>query len=211
MVDVRTPPRPPGAAPPRRSRWHWSTIPLLVAIAAGLAVLAYLFATADDEPSSSGPLTTASSAPVVTTTTVDPQAEDKAAILAAYRQSHDAVIAVASDPNGLPTDPRLEQHKIGNALLAAQVSIDRLRKAGHVVQGTMEANPVVVEVVGEEAVVEDCGIDRLSVVEVSTGRVVTPADPAPKGGLARATYKRIKGVWMQNSFKDLKQECVPGR
>lgn len=212
MVDVRNPPRPPGAAPPRRSRWHWSTIPLLVAISAGLAALAYLFATADDEPSSSGPLPTATTAPQPTTpTTVDPLAATEAAVLDAYRQSHDAVIAVASDPNGLPTDPRLEQHKIGNALLAAQVSIDRLRKAGHVVQGTMEAHPVVVDASGEEAVVEDCGIDRLSVVEVSTGKVVTPADPAPKGVLARATYKRINGVWMQNSFKDLKQECVPSR
>ena len=209
MVDVRTPPRPPGAAPPRRSRWHWSTIPLLVAIAAGLAVLAYLFATADDEPSS-GPRPTATTTPSPTMpTTVDPQAATKAAILDAYRQSYDAVIAVGSDPNGQPTDPRLEQHAIGNALLASQASIDRLRKAGHVLQGTIELHPEVVELTVDSAVVEDCSVDRLSIVNAATGEVVTPADPSPEGGRARATYKLLNGVWMQNSFRDLKQPCVP--
>ena len=210
MVDVRTPPRPPGAAPPRRSRWHWSTIPLLVAITAGLATLAYLFAIADDEPSSNGPLTTATTAPGATTpTTFDPQAATKAAILDAYRQSYDAVIAVGSDPNGQPTDARLEQHAIGNALLASQASIDRLRKAGHVLQGTIELHPEVVELTADSAVVEDCSVDRLSIVNGATGEVVTPADPSPEGGRARATYRLLNGVWMQNSFRDLKQPCVP--
>lgn len=133
----------------------------------------------------------------------------KAAILDAYRQSFNAVIAVGSDPNGKPSDPRLEEHTVGNALLASQVSIDRLRKAGHVLQGSIELHPVVVELTADTAVVEACDIDRVGVVNATTGEVVTPVDAQPTGGLARATYKLLNGAWMQNGFKDLKQPCVP--
>ena len=207
MFDVRTPPRPPGAAPPRRSRWHWSTIPLLVAIAAGLAALAYLFATADDESSSSGPVTTVSSGPVVTTTTVDLQAEAKAAILEAHRVATAAFVAVGSDPNARPDDPRLEQHKIGAALLASQASIDRLRKAGQVFRGAVEVHPTVIELSSDTATVEDCAVDRVSIVDVATGLVIEPEVAAPSA--AQVSFKLVDGVWKQNAFVDLKRSCTP--
>lgn len=211
MVDlVQTPPRAPSAPPPRPRRSRGPVIALLVLIVGALAAIGVLVTVQDDGPSSTGPLPTGTSGPGVTgATTIDPQAAVKTAILDAYRQSTDAFVAVASDPNGKPTDPRLEEHKVGNALLASQVTIDRLRKAGHVFRGTIEVNPVVVELTADTAVVQDCGLDRVGVFNATTGEVVTPVDSPPRPNLARATYKLINGVWMQNGFKDLKQQCAP--
>lgn len=210
MVDVQSPPVPPGPTPrPGQRRSRSMVAGLVLVIVGGLVAIGVLLSVEDDGPSTGGPLGTGTVPVPTSPSTVDPQAATKAAILDAYRSSHDAVLAVASDPNGQPTDPRLEEHKIGNALLAAQASIDRLRKAGHVVQGTMEVHPVVVEVAADTAVVEDCGIDRLSILNAATGEVVTAPAADSKGMRARATYKLIDGRWMQNSFRDLKQECVP--
>lgn len=142
-------------------------------------------------------------------TAVDPQATTKAAILDAYRQSYDAFVAITNDPAGSPDDPRLAEHKIGNALLASQLSIIRLRKAGQVSTGNVQVHPSVVELTADTAVVADCGIDGLSVVDARTGEVVTPAGPPDVGSAATATYRRIDGVWMQNTFKDEKRSCVP--
>jgi len=212
MVDVvQGPPQPPGPPAPRRSwarRPRGLTVALVAVVVAGLAAIGVLVAISDDEPTSTAPLATGTSAPALTTpSTIDPQAAVRAEILAAYRQAFDAFVAVASDPNGQPTDARLEERKIGNALLASQVSIDRLRKAGNIYRGGIELHPVVVELTADTAVVEDCGIDHVEVVNATTGEVVTPADPEP--AKARATYQLINGVWMQNGFKQLDLPCVP--
>ena len=211
MADLRTAPRPSDTPPPppyRRS--HGPLIALVVLLVIGTAAAVFLVATAgdDDAPRQSlgapGKPTTS-----VPPTTLDPDAATKAEIEAAYRQAYDVFVAVASDPNGQPDDPRLKEHKVGNALLAAQVSIQRLRNAGHVFQGHIEVHPSVVELRPDSAVLQDCAIDRLSVVDHQTGEVVMPSGP-PEGSLATATYRLIDGVWMQNGFTDEKRSCVPG-
>jgi hypothetical protein len=127
--------------PPRRSRTTLLVVVFtLVALAAAAVVVVNL--TKDDD----GRVATATNrqeAPAASTptTAADPQAATKAAIVAAYRQSFDAFVAVASDPNGSPDDPRLSQHKIGNALLASQISIKRLRDAGQISAGRVEVHP----------------------------------------------------------------------
>ena len=210
MVDVQSPPMPPGPTPrPGQRRSRPLVAALVLVIVGGLVAIGLLVAVEDDGASTGGPLGTGTVPRPTTPSTVDPQAATKAAILDAYRKSTEAFVAVASDPNGKPTDPRLEEHKIGNALLASQVTIDRLRKAGHVYRGTIELHPDVVELTAETAVVQDCGVDRVGVFDATTGEVVTPAADPPMPSLARATYKLINGVWMQNGFKDLKQQCVP--
>ncbi|HEV2809441.1 MAG TPA: hypothetical protein VGV93_03465 [Acidimicrobiales bacterium] len=209
MVDLRTapppqpPPRPP--SPYRRSRGRF--IGLLVLAAVGVAAIVFLVVNAGDEapPSEFVTRPTPTTAPP---TTVDPEAATKAEIEAAYRQSFEVFVAVASDPNGQADDPRLKEYKVGNALLAAQVSIQRLRNAGHVFHGHIEVNPTVVELGPDSAVVQDCGVDLLSVVDHQTGEVVIPPGP-PEGNLATATYRLVDGVWMQNGFTDEKRPCVP--
>ncbi len=151
----------------------------------------------------------AQSAPAAPTTAVDPQAATKAAILDAYRQSFAEFVAVASDPNAGPDDPRLSRHKIGNALTGSRVTIIRLRKAGQVDRGTVEVHPTVTELTGDSAVVSDCGIDLTSVVDARTGDVVTPPGPPNVGSEGTATFRLINGAWMENTFKDEKRTCVP--
>lgn len=206
-MNIRTAPNTavfPGD-PPRRSRTTIVLVGLVVLALAATAVVVFNLTRGDTTAATKAAAGPAPSAP---TTVFDPQAATKAAIVDAYRQSFDAFVAIASDPSGSPEDPRLAQHKIGNALLASQISIAQLRKAGQVDQGTVEVHPSVVELTGDTAVVTDCAIGDLAVVEVATGRVVTPAGP-PVGAASTATYRLIRGVWMQDTFKDEKRSCVP--
>ena len=198
--------------PPRRSRLTLLVVAMAVlAIAAAAVVIVNL--TGDDQgdvtAGSQGAVgASATTAAPTPTTAADPQAATRAAIVDAYRQSFDAFVAIASDPKGSPDDPRLSRHKIGNALLASQITIQRLRNAGQVYVGRAELHPTVVELTADTAVVADCSLDQFATVEVATGRVVEPAGPATPSA-ATATYRLINGVWMQNSFKDEKRSCVP--
>jgi hypothetical protein len=211
MADLRTTPRPadaPALPPYRRSRGPF--IALLVLLAVGVATVVFLLVTAgdDDVPSQSvGTPATPTTPPPPTT--LDPDAATRAEIEDAYRQSRDAFVAVASDPNARLDDPRLAKHKKGTALAAAQLSIRKLRSDGHVLQVIrLESNPRVVELGPDTAVVEDCGIDVSAIVDHETGEVVVPAGP-PEPQLNRATYELFQGVWMQNSFKAAQGPCAP--
>lgn len=196
---------------PRRSRL---TMLLVVLIAVSLAAAAVVVVnlTRDTGTGSATRASEGSASPppsATPTTVADPQAATKAAILDAYRQSFDAFVAIASDPAGSADDPRLSQHKIGNALAASQLTIIKLRRDGHVYRGTVEVHPTVTELTADTAVVTDCGIDTVSVVNARTGEVVTPAGPPNVGSAGTATYRLVGGVWKQNSFMDEKRSCVP--
>ncbi len=208
MVDLRTRPNPPPPSPYRRSRGP--LIALVVLAVIGVGVVVFLVANSDDEAPPAELATTPSAVPTTgPATTLDPDAATKAEIIEAYRQSYDAFVAVASDPSGDPEDPRLEEHKVGNALLATQLGIRKLRDDGHVLVVTQnERNPRVVELGPDTAVVEDCGIDVSGVADAETGEIVVPAGPA-EGRLVRSTYRVVDGVWKQNSFKATEQACVP--
>ena len=195
--------------PGRRSRVTVLLVGLAVLIvAAGAVVAVNLTSDTNSVNTTAGQPQASAPAPTAPTTPADPQAATKAAILDAYRQSYDAFVGVGRDPNGSPDDPRLSQHKTGNALLASQISIQRFRNAGHVYVGCVQVHPTVVELTANTAVVADCAIGDLAVVEVATGRVVRPAGP-PTGQAAIATYRLINGKWMQNTFTDEKRSCVP--
>ena len=210
MVDLRTahppqpPPRPP--SPYRRSRGRF--IGLLVLLAVGVGAVVFLVVNAGDDapPSEFVTSPTPTTAPP---TTLDPEAATKAEIEEAYRQSWDAFVAVASDPNGQMEDPRLSQRMRGTALAAAQLAVRKYRADGHVLKvRELELNPSVVELGPDTAVVKDCLIDVSSLVDPRTGEVIEPAGP-PEPKVAVATYELFRGVWMQNSFKSTGETCVP--
>ncbi len=142
------------------------------------------------------------------TTTLDPEEATKAEIAEAYRQSFEAFVAVASDPNGQLDDPRLSERMSGTALVAAQLGIRKLRADGHVLKvNQLEMNPRVVELGPDTAVVEDCGIDVSGVFDQRTGEVIEPPGPA-EPEVATATYELVDGVWMQTSFTNEERPCV---
>lgn len=210
-MNLRTSSTPTVVLPGDQRRRNRTTVLLvvlitLVLIAAAVVVVNLTRDTDAGSVTRGGPSPSPSVAP---TAPADPQAATKAAILDAHRKSTDAFVAIASDPSGSPDDPRLSQHKTGNALAASQVTIIRLRQAGHVDRGTVEVHPKVIELTGDTAVVADCSFDRVWVVDARTGEVVTPAGPTDVGAAATATYRLIDGVWKQNTFKDEKRSCVP--
>ncbi|MDQ6950018.1 MAG: hypothetical protein M3256_28185, partial [Actinomycetota bacterium] len=166
-MNIRTAPTVvlPGDAP-RRNR---TTIVLVVLVLLCLAAAAVVVVNLTRGDSSAATKVTGNPAPVPSggapTTVFDSQAAIKAAIADAYRQSFESFVAVASDPAGSPDDPRLSQHTIGNALLASETTIKRLRNAGHVYRGAVQVHPSVTELTGDAAVVTDCGLDTVSVVD----------------------------------------------
>jgi hypothetical protein len=208
MVDIRTRSNPPPPSPYRRSRGP--LIALVVLAVIGVGAVVFLVANAGNEAPPAELATTPSGLPTTgPTTTLDPDAATKAEIIEAYRQSWDAFVAVASDPNGDPEDPRLEKHTVGNALLASQLTLRKWRDDGHVLEVTaLDLNPAVVELGPETAVLEDCLIDVSALVDNGSGEIVEPAGP-PAAELARATFRLIDGVWMQNGFKDAQGSCAP--
>ena len=210
MADLRTPTRPSHSPPPYR-RTKGPLIALVILGVIGSAAVAVIVANALDEPErvELGTEPSEPATPAASSTTVDPQAATKAEIIAIYRKAWEAYVAVASDPNGQPEDPRLGEHTVGNALLASQLSIRKWRAEGHVLDvERLELHPEVVELGRDTAVIEDCSIDVSGLVDAETGEVVTSSGP-PEATLSTATFRLVDGVWMQNGFTDRKQTCVP--
>jgi len=159
-----------------------------------------------DDSANNVQTTPTSAAPV--TPAPDPEAATRAAVLDGYQKAFDAFIAVASDPNARFDDLRLAETSMGDALLAKQAGIVRLRTDGLVFTGAVEMHPTVLEVGGGVATVEDCSIDRTATVELATGRVLSP--PGTEGGLATAELRvDALGVWKVNEFNDEGRSCVP--
>jgi hypothetical protein len=210
MADLRTTPRPsdtPALPPYRRSRGPF--IALLVLLAVGVAALVYLVVTAgdDDVPGQSVGMPATSTTPPPPTT-LDPEAATKAEIEDAYRQSWNAFVAVASDPNGQLEDPRLMRHTKGPALAAAQLAVRKYRAEGHVLRiDRLELHPRVVALGPDTARVEDCNIDVSALVDQDTGEVVVPAGP-PEATMVIADFELVDGRWMQSTFTDTKQPCA---
>ena len=194
----------PGSPRGRRSsRWIVLAVVVVLVVVAAAAALVW----PDDQVSQQvGPAPTTSA--VATTVAPDPEAATRAAILDAYRKAFDAFVAVASDPKATPEDPRLAEHKTGNALTAAQAGIFRLRTDGQIFTGTVELHPTVVEMGGGTAIVTDCAIDRTATVELKTGKIISP--PGTEGHASTAKMRvDAAGVWKQYDFKDERRSCVP--
>ncbi len=210
---LRTAPRPPDSpapAPPPYRRSRGPFIALVLILIVGVAAVVFLFVAGDEESSPNAPVTSPSAPTTAAATTMlDPEATTKAQIESAYRQSWDAFIAVASDPNGQVDDARLSERTRGDALSAAKLAIRRLRGDGQVLRVTqLELNPEVVELGPDTAVVEDCAIDVSGIIDAASGVVIVPAGP-PEPKLIVATYEFVNGTWMQNGFTDTKQPCAP--
>lgn len=211
MMSLRTStPAPimPGDAS-RRPRTGLALVVVLVLVVAGLAAAVAFTREGDDAVSTetTPQVTAPAGSTPATTLPPDPQAATKATVIDAYRQSMDDYVAVGKDLNAKATDPRLAQHKTGTALQAVQQSLAADKGRGYVLRGIITVHPTITDLQATRAVLVDCNVDRLEVVEASTGRVVTPAGTEAYA----ATVEMIleNGVWKVNHFKDEKRTCVP--
>ncbi len=145
--------------------------------------------TAGESTSTAIASTTVAPAP---TTTVDPT---KAAILAAYRASWTDYNDVATHFPVDPTNPILTIHMAGSQLDHVRNALTVLRFQGQVTEGPPPDTSlaVVKQVVGDAAVVADCGFDASTTINAATRQIITP--PATQRTLVNAELELAGGVW----------------
>jgi hypothetical protein len=139
-----------------------------------------------------------------TTTTEDPQAALESEVVAAYEASWTDFIAAGDPPS--PDAESLTNHLTGDALAVSRNLLNQLRSEGVVLRGTYEFNAGVSELDSDRAVVEDCGVDRMQVVDPGSGRVVEDYDDEPDGIVAELTLEG--GSWKVTSYTDDSGVCT---
>jgi hypothetical protein len=134
--------------------------------------------------------TTTSTTVAVTTTTVDPT---DAAILAAYIEHWNDVIAVDTVYPVAPLDPRIGDHAIGKQLTGERMALTHLSVLGHFERGTTEFHPVVTSIDGSTARISDCLLDHSVEVDHKTDLPVESPDIGHT--LDDFTMTRFNGAW----------------
>jgi hypothetical protein len=161
----------------------------------------------DDGGTSDADVTTTTTAPPstttqATTTTLTPEDE----VLAAYRAADAAVFAAFDPPN--PNHPELLAHISGEALTRVQGLIRQFEGQGVSVVGTIQSQPELLSLVGDQAVIEDCFVDRSQVVDTATRAPV--GEPGETTLHIESHLERIGGTWMVVHEQELSEACTPG-
>ena len=132
-----------------------------------------------------------SSTPTTTPTpTVDPT---DAAILNAYDQAVTAWFAAAADPGA--QDPGIVEWYAGQALTLAQGRLSALQQLGWVVLGTYTPHPVVTNLDGSTATVQDCGWNNTYVADEGTTTAVSPQPASAMLPFDETVAARVPAGW----------------
>jgi hypothetical protein len=136
----------------------------------GVTVVAATASSCGGSGSSSAHPTSATSS-----TSIDPQAAQKSAVLAAWREYWTVYLDMGT--KGTPFDPRLKDVATGKALNNSIAALDYRSRSGQVYRGTYDLNPTLVSLTGDSASVRDCSFDRTDIFNTRTSQVVQKADP----------------------------------
>jgi hypothetical protein len=133
-----------------------------------------------------------SATPTATPTpTVDPT---DAAILNAYDQAVTAWFAAAADPGA--QDPGIVEWYTGVALTLAQGRLGALQQSDWVVLGTYTPHPVVTNLDGSTATVQDCGWNNTYVADEGTTTAVSSEAGAPTMPFNETVAARMAAGWL---------------
>ena len=133
-----------------------------------------------------------SATPTATPTpTVDPT---DAAILNAYDQAVTAWFAAAADPGA--QDPVIVEWYAGQALTLAQGRLGALQQSDWVVAGTYTPHPVVTNLDGSTAAVQDCGWNATYVADEGTTTAVSSEAGAPTMPFNETVAARMAAGWL---------------
>jgi hypothetical protein len=134
-----------------------------------------------------------------------------AAILNAYDQAMAAWDSAAANPN--PQYAGILKWYTGLALTVAQGRLGALQQYGWAEVGTYTPHPVVTNVDGATATVQDCGWDTRYIVDQATN---TPVSPQPFGGTTTAgwdsstnTMVLQSGTWQLSQGVVETTPCTP--
>jgi len=204
--------QPPPGEPPKpdgRSARGPVLIALAVLLGAAALVTSAIVLTrgdsADETVTPGGPAS--STAAPSAATTIDPQAAVKADIIAGYRATWDAHLAVGRDRKATADDERLRATRTGDSLAAIQRSLRSFKDRNEVLTGEVKLHPVVVEIKGDTATIRDCLDDATGSANADTGRVAEP--PTRIVTTITSTMKLVDGVWKQSNYRDEKVPCTP--
>lgn len=131
---------------------------------------------------------TASASSQATSTTLDPATQ---AVLDAYHRYWQTYIAVGSEMK-LP-DPRLAEVATGEALRTLGGAFLADRTDGHVLRGTIDLAPEVMERTSGSALVRDCYASHIVVVDAASGRAL--GSERPDRVLVTVTLVPEAGTW----------------
>ena len=146
--------------------------------------------------------TTAASADASTTTTVDPRTDE---VIDGYGAYWDAFVAASDPPD--PDSPVLAEHATGEELDKAQTLLAAQLQFGEVARGTVEVNPTVVEITGDEATIADCWTPRMRLFDAKSGDLKSA--PPVSGHQLSVELKLDGDVWKVSLITD-RGACLPG-
>ena len=169
---------------------------LLVTVAAGLV------AAGCSSSASTTPEPTASTSSIATSTTLD---KDEQAVLDAYRRYWQIYIAVGSEMK-LP-DPRLAEVATGEGLRTLGSAFLADKAGGHLLRGTIDLAPKVVDLAPDKALVRDCYASHILVVDAATGRPLGPE--RPERVLVTVTLVPENGAWKVLGIRHEGDGCNP--
>ena len=143
----------------------------------------------------STPTTTTTVAPASSTTTsLDPVAAEEQEILDTVQAAWAAIEAAKRPPN--PDDPALPRYLTGDALRRSTDNIAAMKAAGQTTRevegGHYGHRPRVIDVTADTAVVIDCVIDDLQIIDMATGLIVNGEVITRR---LRTTLVRSDGSW----------------
>lgn len=174
-------------------------------IASSLLLMALAAACGDDEadPTPETTATPAISSPTPTvvaqpTATPDPDAE----VLAAYERYWEVYAEALRNRD----DSRLEEVMTGPRLERGLAEIAALVADGRAVEQVVHLNPIIVEIVGDQAVVFDEYENYSYYVDPATHQPLRPTPSTPQVLRDTVTMHRIDGVW--KVFDGIRQEST---
>lgn len=168
-----------------------------------LACLALFVAACGGSPSGSAGGTTSTSDHPSSTTSAE-----TASVLAAYRASQEAFQQAVD--NADPNFPALAQTMTGDQLDSVRRTLTSDKLNGIVGRGTVQLNPKVSYVHGDQALVLDCAFDSSELVYVATGKPVPPVTP-PEHVAIRSQLNQVNpGVWKVAEQHTSGGTCPPG-
>lgn len=182
-----------------RFRTRSRSLPMVVLVA--LAVISA--SCGGSNSATGGGSTTTSDRP--TTSTTSPQTS---AVLAAYRASQAAFDQAIQQADA--TLPALAQTMTGGELDSVRRSLVADQTNGIVGKGTVQLNPKVISVTGNDAVVRDCLFSSLELVYSATGKPVPPVTPPEHDGVQATLTQTSPGTWKVSGEHVSEGTCPAG-
>jgi len=143
-----------------------------------------------------------SSTSIATSTTLD---KGEQTVLDAYRRYWQVYIAVGTEMK-LP-DPRLAEVATGEGLRTLGSAFLADKAGGHLLRGTIDLAPKVVDLAPDKALVRDCYASHILVVDAATGRPLGPE--RPERVLVTVTLVPENGTWKVLGIRHEGDGCNP--